>query len=131
MTLDDVYDNNNATVLVSDSPGEAEVPIYRVVGRDMHVNAMFDDEDGDLSDSDPAWIENSANYHPVREPAFRLIPGSQIRHPPEVRAIDYFDFYFDDTMWERMVEETVTPSSNELPTSRWRQPLDVTQSLSQ
>ena len=53
-----------------------------------------------------AWIENSANFRPVREPAFRLIPGSQIQHPPEARAIDYFDFFFDDAMWERMMEES-------------------------
>ena len=42
----------------------------------------------------------------MREPAFRLIPGSQVQHPPEARAIDYFAFFFDDVMWERLVEET-------------------------
>ena len=41
----------------------------------------------------------------MREPAFRLIPGSQIQHPPEARAVDYFDF-FDDNVWQRMVVET-------------------------
>ena len=78
----------------------------------MLVNAMFDDDDDDdddLSDFegfDAAWVENSAYFRPVREPAFRLIPGSQIQHPPEARAVDYFDFFFDDDVWQRMVVET-------------------------
>ncbi|KAI0216626.1 hypothetical protein LSAT2_031377 [Lamellibrachia satsuma] len=84
---------------------EAEDPIDRVMGHDMLVNAMFDDL-SDFEGFDVAWIENSANFRPVREPAFRLIPGSQIQHPPEARAIDYFDFFFDDAMWQRMMEES-------------------------
>ena len=46
--FDDVYDDDNNIVLDSDGPGETEDPINRVVGRDMPVNAIFDDED--LSD---------------------------------------------------------------------------------
>ena len=104
--FDDVFDDDNDTVLDSDGPGEAENPIDRVVGRDMIVNAMFDDDLSDFGGFDAAWIENSANFRSVRELVFRLIPGSQIQHPSESRAIDYFDFYFDYVMWERLVEET-------------------------
>ena len=49
--FEDVYDDENDTVLDSDGPGEAEDPLDRVMGHDMLVNAMFDDEDDDLSDS--------------------------------------------------------------------------------
>ena len=48
--FDDVYDDDNNIVLDSDGPGETEDPIDRVVSRDMLVNAIFDDEDDDLSD---------------------------------------------------------------------------------
>ena len=107
--FDNVFDDENDIVLDSDGPGEAEDPIGRMMGHDMLVNAMFNNDDDDLSDFegfDAAWIENTANFCPVREPAFRLIVGSQIQHPPKVRAIDYFDFFFHDAMWEKMVEET-------------------------
>ena len=97
------FEDKNDTVLDSIGPGEAEDPIDRVVGCDMLVNVMFDD---DLSGFDAAWVENSANFRLVHEPVFRLIPGSQVQHPPEARVIEYFDFYFNDIMWERIVEKT-------------------------
>jgi len=105
--FDDVFDDENDTVLDSDGPGEAEDPIDRVMGRDMLVNAMDDDDDlSDFKGFDAAWVENTTNFRPVRKPAFRLIAGSQIQHSPEARAIDYFDFFFNDAMWEKMVSET-------------------------
>ena len=68
--FDDVFDDENDTVLDSDGPGEAEDPIDRVVGPDMLVNAMFNNDLSDFKGFDAAWIENSANYRPVLEPAF-------------------------------------------------------------
>ena len=34
-------------------------------------------------------------------------PGAQVHcHPPEARAKDYFELFFTDEMWERLVTET-------------------------
>ena len=61
--FEDVYDDENDVVLDSNGPGEAEDPIDRVVGNDMPVNVMFDDNDlSDFEGFDAAWVENSADF---------------------------------------------------------------------
>ena len=99
----DGYDGESDVVIDADGPGEPDHPTDHILGNNMLANMMFDD---DMSDFDEAWIENSANFRPVHEQAFHLIPGAQIQHPPEARAIDYFDFFFTGDMWQRMVVET-------------------------
>ena len=98
----------------SSSSGEIMDPIDRgMVEDDMLMYSIFDsdDDDEDFEGFDIDWQvcgaqsgDGNGSTGPI--PRYKLNPGSQTMHPPEARAVDYFSFFYDDEMWNHLVNET-------------------------
>ena len=61
---------------------------------------------GDNSDSDTDTVPVVADFCPVVAPDFAMRPGAQVQHPLEAGALEYFDIFFTDQVWQHMVDET-------------------------
>ena len=111
------FDGIEGFVNDDDSDGNPDVniqvrnPIDRAQDA-LLVNVMFDDDDSDDEDFEgfnANWVITMAIFALSLSQIFRCRPVlkfAKILHPPEARAIDYFELFFTDEIWIRMVDET-------------------------
>jgi hypothetical protein len=105
---DDEIGTNNGNFFEENDSEVPEDPIDRAMQQDFTVFAMFNEDDVDESYEfegfDDVW--RFENFQNPNAPKFRQRAGPQIQHPQEYRAIDYFELFYSEEMWDRLVTET-------------------------
>ena len=89
------------------------VPVGRARGRGRGRQLPLGGPGGDGSDSDGSDSGGSdsdsggPDFQPCgTTPQFCMPPGAQVIHPPEAGALQYFDLFYTEEVWQKIVTET-------------------------
>ena len=89
------------------------VPVGRARGRGRGRQLPLGGPGGDGSDSDGSDSDGSdsdsggTDFQPCgTTPQFCMPPGAQVIHPPEAGALQYFDLFYTEEVWQKIVTET-------------------------
>ena len=98
--------DENDDNLDGNDQNQIDDPLQRAQDDDLLYDVLFGDgEEEDFEGFDQLWKMD--DFRPVEAaPIFRRVPGAQILHPPEARALDYFELFYTQEIWERLVTET-------------------------
>ena len=101
--MDDTSDSSSSSEAGSDLDVEDFVDLL-LEGRDDGDPLYEPQQSGaDSGDEGDRWTEREDEFTPHLRAAFTDIAGPKVLHPEEARAIDYFCFFYDEAVWERLV----------------------------